>query len=144
MIRRRIHTFSRNPETLCWSAMMQLWPLWGQRLAKHGTLIYTDQEGTLPSRKKKIFYRTVRPSQVKVKWNWKCSPLNLISVDMTTSRSGVDVCICIYTRVVEIMRTAAPVLYAYMYCSCGWLAGRCHEIDHPPMPDHPPFANCAK
>ena len=21
---------------------------------------------------------------------------------------------------------------------------RCHEIDHPPMPDHPPFANCAK
>ena len=19
---------------------------------------------------------------------------------------------------------------------------RCHEIDHPPMPDHPPFANC--
>ena len=23
-------------------------------------------------------------------------------------------------------------------------ARRCHEIDHPPMPDHPPFANCAK
>ena len=22
--------------------------------------------------------------------------------------------------------------------------GRCHEIDHPPMPDHPPFANSAK
>ena len=21
---------------------------------------------------------------------------------------------------------------------------RCHEIDHPPMPDHPPFANCAE
>ena len=21
---------------------------------------------------------------------------------------------------------------------------RCHEIDHPPMPDHPPFANCSK
>ena len=23
-------------------------------------------------------------------------------------------------------------------------AGRCHEIDLPPMPDHPPFANRAK
>ena len=22
--------------------------------------------------------------------------------------------------------------------------GRCHEIDHPPMPVHPPFANCAE
>ena len=24
------------------------------------------------------------------------------------------------------------------------IRGRCHEIDHPPMPDHPPFANCEK
>ena len=24
------------------------------------------------------------------------------------------------------------------------VSGRCHEIDHPPMPVHPPFANSAK
>ena len=48
----------------------------------------------------------------------------------------------------HISRSDAPIVPRCCRRRIGEYASdahaRCHEIDHPPMPDHPPFANCAK
>ena len=48
---------------------------------------------------------------------------------------------CVGTSDERVLFSVA--LYTFGSRSAGTVS-RIREIDHPPMPDHPPFANCAK